>query len=1030
AALRGGGGTPFSRRQPRGGGWGGGAGGGGAAAGGGGRPPPRPPGAPAAAPRAVLESTVRAELGRQIQALLKTRPDDLDAAANLAELGFDSISLAEFARVLSRFYAVDVRPSVFFSHPTLRQLAHYFVGEHRAAVEARHGDAATDASKAMDTAAAAAAADGTATARAPAGAQAAPADTARTPADEPIAVIGMSGRFPQARDVDELWRILADGVDTIDEIPSDRFDWRPLFAPDAPAEGKTNSKWCGCIPGVGEFDPMFFRILPSEAEQMDPRQRHLLQEAWRALEDAGLGPDHLARQKLGMFVGVEEGCDYQRRVPGASLTASHNGILASRLAYFLDMKGPVMAVNTACSSSLVAVHLASESVRRGECDVALAAGVNLLVSPLAYAGMTQAGMLSPDGACRAFDCGANGMVPGEAVAVVALKTLSRALADGDPVHAVIRGSDVNYDGRTNGITAPSGASQVELIAQAQRRAGVRPDDVDYVVAHGTGTRLGDSVEVNALVDAFRRGTDRQAFCALTSTKSNLGHTFAASGLVSLISLVLAMRHDTIPPTLHCDEPNDFIHWDASPFFVNRRPRAWPRCAGRARIGAVSAFGMSGTNAHVIVAEPPVRAPARAAAAPRRLLALSGRSEAALRARLAQLAAYLAREPAAPLDAVAATLLLGRHHFAQRAAFVVHDRDDALAQLHRALAEPAAFDAARGRAEPGATDAALDEPLSPDALADACRAYRAGRDDVGWAGLFEAPVARVSLPGYPFTRDTYWLDEPAAAPAASPHPLVHREVGTGGRTVFAGLFAADDPILLPARHDDGRYLSGLGYLEMARHAAERTGGAGVAALSELVWDAPLEARDGEPIALSATLHGGVEATFYAIDAPTRAGAPLHAGAIARGPAALPPRCDHAALRAALPPLAAGEEAALRRALATACGPHGAVFETLRGDASAWLATLALPDGVAAGRAVLPFEPAYLEAAWQLVRGAHDDARPISLRRIDTSGPLPRRLALHAVRRAAGYDLTFYDDDGHARLHLHELGIAPFSTRLNI
>ncbi len=520
---------------------------------------------------------------------------------------------------------------MFFSHPTLAQLTRYFVEAHAASVEALYGQ-----EKAAGSASPVVVAAGRRVEAPPlAPQQGAIATIApNTGVPEPIAIIGMSGRFPKARTVDEMWRILEAGEDAVEEIPSDRFDWRKVYGDPLREPGRTDCKWGGFVPGVGEFDPLFFEISPREAEMMDPRQRLLLMESWKALEDAGYGASQLGRGKVGMFVGAEHG-DYEllTRDSGSSITANHDGILASRLGYFLNMSGPTMAINTACSSALVALHQACSSLRNGECDTALAAGVNLLLTPQSHILTSQAGMLSKDGKCHAFDRGANGMVPGEAVAVVVLKLLSQAEADGDPIHAVIRGSGINYDGKTNGITAPSGASQSNLLRDVYDLHQVNPEEIEYVVTHGTGTRLGDPVEVNALSDAFNSYTQRQGFCALTSSKTNFGHTLAASGLVSLINLVQSLRRGIIPASLHCAEENDYIDWQASPFYVNKANRDWPEKADGGRIGAVSAFGMSGTNAHVVVESYRPEPADAATTPPHYLLALSAKTEAALRSRV-------------------------------------------------------------------------------------------------------------------------------------------------------------------------------------------------------------------------------------------------------------------------------------------------------------------------------------------------------------------------------------------------------------
>ena len=292
----------------------------------------------------------------------------------------------------------------------------------------------------------------------------------------------------------------------VSEIPKERFDWREYYS-DSGEPGKIQAKWLGSVPGVREFEPLFFEISPRDAELMDPKQRLLLQEAWKALEDAGYGEKQLKTQVIGMFVGVEQG-DYQVLTKGeGDITSNHNGIMAARLSYFLNLSGPVLAIDTACSSGLVAAHQAVLSLRNHECDTAVAAGVNLFLTPASFVGMSGAGMLSEDGKCYAFDRRANGMVPGEAVAVVVLKRLSQAKADNDPIYAVIKGSGINYDGKTNGITAPSGTAQSRLLKTVYDQHLINPEEIDYVVAHGTGTKIGDPIEVNALNETFKTYTE-------------------------------------------------------------------------------------------------------------------------------------------------------------------------------------------------------------------------------------------------------------------------------------------------------------------------------------------------------------------------------------------------------------------------------------------------------------------------------------------------------------------------------------------
>ncbi|EFL43489.1 mixed type I polyketide synthase [Streptomyces griseoflavus Tu4000] len=477
------------------------------------------------------EALVLSALSTAIVDVLRVPREDIHADENFSELGFDSVSLAKLARVLGESLAIDVLPSVFFSHPSPEKLVAHLIAEHAETLSRHH----TERTRASDTAAASFAGPASSVAPEAQPSVTAAEDRTAVPATprpaahaepEPIAVIGMSGRFPAARSVDEFWENLLRGKDALSPVPADRrADWA------GPEASWLEAVRCGFVPGVAEFDAAFFEISPREARTMDPRQRLLLQETWHALEDAGYGERRLRAGTIGMFVGAEQG-DYAGLTGGeGGITAQHEAIMAARLAYLLDFSGPVLAVNTACSSGLTAAHQACASLRGGECDTAVVAAVNLATTARGLAEMDKAGMLSESGVCRAFDKRADGMVLGEAVPALVLKRLSRAEADGDRVLAVIRGSGMNYDGRTNGITAPNGAAQARLYRQVHERHGIDPERIEHIVAHGTGTRLGDPVEVNALNEAYRERTDRTGFCALTSTKTQVGHTLAASGLV-------------------------------------------------------------------------------------------------------------------------------------------------------------------------------------------------------------------------------------------------------------------------------------------------------------------------------------------------------------------------------------------------------------------------------------------------------------------------------------------------------------------
>ena len=420
---------------------------------------------------------------------------------------------------------------------------------------------------------------------------------------EPIAIIGLGCRFPGADNPDAFWDLLQSGGDAIQEIPNERWDVDTYYDPDPTAIGKMYTRYGGFIDHFDKFDAPFFGITPREATNLDPQQRWLLEVSWEALEHAGLNPESLQKTRTGVFVGIGP-VDYllhaHKEIPSYETdtylgTGTDNSVASGRLSYFLGLNGPCLAVDTACSSALVAVHLAVMSLRNGECSLALAGGVNALLSPNIFISQCQAKMLSTDGRCKTFDASANGYVRSEGCGVVVLKRLSDAVADGDNIYALIRGSAVNQDGRTNGLTAPNGLSQQAVIRQALKNGRVNPVEVSYVETHGSGTPLGDPIEVNALGNVY--DDERSVPLMIGTVKTNMGHLEAAAGMAGLIKTVLALQHGQIPPNLHFSTPNPHIPWDELPVTVPTERTPWPT---EKRLAGVSSFGFSGTNAHVVL----------------------------------------------------------------------------------------------------------------------------------------------------------------------------------------------------------------------------------------------------------------------------------------------------------------------------------------------------------------------------------------------------------------------------------------------
>lgn len=561
---------------------------------------------------------------------------------------------------------------------------------------------------------------------------------------EPLAIVGIGVRFPGGADTPAaFWNLLANGVDAVGPIPRDRWPHEAFYDESADAAGKYYVQRGGFLPSVDGFDPEFFGIAPVEALTMDPQQRLLLETVWEALEEAAIPATSLQGTRTGVFVGIGA-TDYHRLVmsdPRADTYASTGtlfSVAAGRLSYVLGLTGPAIAVDTACSSSLVAVHLACQSLRSGESDVALAAGVNLMLSPELTVNFCRAGMLSRDGRCKTFDADADGYVRSEGCGVVVLKRVSDAVRDGDRIHAVVRGSAINQDGRSSGLTAPNGPSQEAVLRSALRDAALEPDDIDYVEAHGTGTSLGDPIEVQAIGAVFGAGRPAGRPLMIGSLKTNLGHLESAAGIAGLIKVALSLEHGELPPHLHFRKPNPHIPWSTLPVTIPTtltpcRSSTHPRRAG------VSSFGFSGTNAHVVLeaapASVPGTPPTRARSAD--LLVLSAPDGEGLRAVARRYAEFLSQTTDSFAD-VCATTRAGRAHLSERLAVVAGDAKDASNALLAWLdgRGDARVRAGRAPAMPAGAlafvfgDSEAIDPASVRLLAESSSAFREALDACG------------------------------------------------------------------------------------------------------------------------------------------------------------------------------------------------------------------------------------------------------------------------------------------------------------
>jgi polyketide synthase PksN len=831
-----------------------------------------------------LLDKVQAALGQAISKLLKVKNGDIDPAAELSSYGFDSITLIEFANKLNKDYKLELTPAIFFEHSTIHSFAAYLVKEYQTVFAAQFAvqPRVELSEKAMEAEGEESPSNKRRRSRfAKMVALSATKSHASTP--EPIAIVGMSGRFPMAGDIHEFWQNLRDGKDCITEIPGDRWDWREYYGDPAKEVNKTNIKWGGFINGVDEFDPLFFGISPREAQLMDPQQRLLMTYVWKTIEDAGYAAQSLSGTQTGIFVGTSS-LGYSSLVSKANVpiegytsTGMAPSVGPNRMSYLLNIHGPSEPIETACSSSLVAIHRAVCAIENGSCAMAIAGGVNTIVTPELYISFNKAGMLCEDGRCKTFSNQANGYVRGEGVGMLFLKKLKDAEAAGDHIYGIIRGTSENHGGRANSLTAPNPKAQADLLQTVYTKAGIDPRTVSYIEAHGTGTELGDPIEINGLKTAFKElyqaTGDTQVInshCGLGSVKTNIGHLELAAGIAGVIKVLLQLKHRTLVKSLHCETINPYIQLKDSPFYIVQETKEWktsqdaqgkelPRRAG------VSSFGFGGANAHVVIEEyiPKnlAQAPITITAGNSAIIVLSAKNEERLREQAQQLLATIQSQQFTDSDLVdvAYTLQVGREAMEERLGLIVGSIKELEEKLQGFVDGKDGMEALyQGQVKNNKDTVALfaaDEDLqnavefwiSKGKYVKLMNFWVKGLS-FDWNKLYStAKPRRISLPTYPFARERYWVhaEETMAVQTvfATIHPLLHQNTSDFHEQRFSSTFTGQEFFLADHVVKGQRILPGVTYLEMARAAVTQAIGmsekqqTGIR-LKNVVWARPI------------------------------------------------------------------------------------------------------------------------------------------------------------------------------------------------
>ncbi len=762
--------------------------------------------------------------------------------------GIDSMLINELNGILEKDFP-NLPKTIFFEYQTLKELTDYFVENYEDTLSSMFGTNAKSITEDIHE-----------TEINKNNRFAVPVAKEETEDVEDIAIIGISGKYPKAHNIDEFWEVLKNGEDCIEEIPSSRWDKNKFF--DSKKRGYNYSKWGGFIDDVDKFDSLFFNISPREADYIDPQERLFLETTWEAMEDAGYCTRTLSGTNTGVFVGVMWG-SYQLFGAEESLkgnvmtTSTPFASMANRVSYCLNLSGPSFAVDTMCSSSLTALHLACESIRNNECEMAFVGGVNVTVHPDKYLFLCRQHFLSSDGRCRSFGDGGDGYVPGEGVGSVLLKPLKKALADNDHIYAVIKGSAINHGGKTNGYSVPNPKAQAAVINKAIKESNISPETISYVETHGTGTALGDPIEIRGLQKGLNFEKKKDKICVLGSVKSNIGHLEAAAGVAAITKVVLQMKYQTLVPSIHSDVLNSNIDFNETPFYVQRTLEKWNRKKTITegvetelplRAG-VSSFGAGGSNVHIIMEEYCKRVPKTSKDYDKQIVVLSAKNWACLEKYVEKLNNFINNSIhmniPIDIDDIAYTLQIGRDVFANRVAFVVSSVEELLEEISnwKGSSQKVFIKRFDYLDEKDAVyfaqeykNANIDELVRKEQFEKIAELWVNGAE-IDWECIHRSIPRKISLPTYPFAKVKHWYpksQEKLMLENKAINPLVDKNSSTFYTEKFEKKLRTDEFFICDHVINGQMILPGVAYLEMVRAAAEEASNENVAVIKNATW----------------------------------------------------------------------------------------------------------------------------------------------------------------------------------------------------